>query len=255
MIASPGVMVSNGAFVLKEWVQGLHVLAERNRHYWNDAATHLDAVKYLHIPDENAELTRYRAGDLHVTNVVPRGQFDWIKAEHSPRELHIAPQLNTYYYGFNLRPRAVQGQPGAAARALARDRSREARARSCCESASCRHTAGFRRACTTTRRSPSTIAASRWRSASPKRASSTREAGYSAAKPLRFELRYNAGEVHDRLAVAITSMWKEALGAEVQLDGRRIQIPAAGHRSRRRRHVPLELGRATTTTRTPSRST
>ncbi len=41
-------------------------------------------------------------------------------------------------------------------------------------------------------------------------------AGYSAAKPLRFELRYNSGEVHDRLAVAITSMWKEALGAEVQ---------------------------------------
>jgi oligopeptide transport system substrate-binding protein len=41
-------------------------------------------------------------------------------------------------------------------------------------------------------------------------------AGYSARNPLRFELRYNSGEVHDRLAVAITSMWKEALGAEVQ---------------------------------------
>jgi oligopeptide transport system substrate-binding protein len=41
-------------------------------------------------------------------------------------------------------------------------------------------------------------------------------AGYSAAKPLRFELRYNSTEVHERLAVAITSMWKEALGAEVQ---------------------------------------
>jgi oligopeptide transport system substrate-binding protein len=42
-------------------------------------------------------------------------------------------------------------------------------------------------------------------------------AGFSAAKPLRFELRYNAGEVHDRLAIAITSMWKEALGAEARL--------------------------------------
>jgi oligopeptide transport system substrate-binding protein len=41
-------------------------------------------------------------------------------------------------------------------------------------------------------------------------------AGYSAAKPLRFELRYNSAEVHERMAVAITSMWKEALGAEVQ---------------------------------------
>jgi oligopeptide transport system substrate-binding protein len=42
-------------------------------------------------------------------------------------------------------------------------------------------------------------------------------AGYSTAKPLHFELRYNAGEVHERLAVAIASMWKEALGVEVQL--------------------------------------
>ena len=44
-----------------------------------------------------------------------------------------------------------------------------------------------------------------------------REAGYSRAKPLAFELAYNAGEVHTRLAVAVASMWKEALGAEVRL--------------------------------------
>src|SRR2546430_17726593 len=34
------------------------------------------AVKYLLIPDENAELTRYRGGELEVTFVVPRGQLD-----------------------------------------------------------------------------------------------------------------------------------------------------------------------------------
>jgi len=44
-----------------------------------------------------------------------------------------------------------------------------------------------------------------------------REAGYSPEKPLSFELRYNSGEVHTKLAVAIASMWKEALGAEVRL--------------------------------------
>ena len=44
-----------------------------------------------------------------------------------------------------------------------------------------------------------------------------REAGYSRARPLSFELRYNAGEVHTKLAVAIASMWKEALGAEARL--------------------------------------
>ncbi len=92
-------MVSNGAFVLKEWVPGLHVLAVRNPYYWNDVATHLAGVKYLQIADENAELTRYRAGELHVTAVVPRGQFDWIKqnlaaaAAREPAAQHVLLRL------------------------------------------------------------------------------------------------------------------------------------------------------------------
>ena len=35
--ARPGDQVSNGAFVLEEWLQGSFVRAARNRHYWNNA--------------------------------------------------------------------------------------------------------------------------------------------------------------------------------------------------------------------------
>ena len=124
-LARPGVMISNGAFVLKEWVQGSHILATRNHFYWDDAHTRLDAVKYLLIPDENAELTRYRAGGLHTTYVVPRGQFDWIQANLAD-ELHIAPQLDTYYYGFNLNKAPFKDQPWPAPRTVPGHRSREA---------------------------------------------------------------------------------------------------------------------------------
>jgi oligopeptide transport system substrate-binding protein len=214
-IAKPGIMVSNGPFVLKEWVPGLHILIERNHRYWNDAETHLDGVKYLQIPDENAELTRYRAGDLHVTNVVPRGQFDWIKANLGS-ELHISPQLTTYYYGYNLERAPFKGNPGLR-RALSEVVDRERLA-----------TAVLR---------VGEIPAYGWvppgvhnytsqsfdyagrplaeRIAEAKRLYAA--AGYSAQKPLHFELRYNAGEVHERVAVAIASMWKEALGVDVQL--------------------------------------
>ena len=34
--AKPGVMVSNGAFVLTRWDFGSHLVAIRNRYYWND---------------------------------------------------------------------------------------------------------------------------------------------------------------------------------------------------------------------------
>jgi oligopeptide transport system substrate-binding protein len=214
-LAKPGIMVSNGAFVLKEWVQGSHILATRNHHYWNDAATRLDAVKYLLIPDENAELTRYRAGGLHTTYVVPRGQFDWIQANLA-NQLHIAPQLSTYFYGFNLDRPPFKNHPDLRrALSLAIDRDKlahsvlrvgELPAYGWIPPGVNHYTPqsfDYR-----DRPMAERIAEARKLYA---------QAGYSAGKPLAFELRYNAGEVHNKVAVAVASMWKEALGVEARL--------------------------------------
>jgi len=213
--ARPGVMVSNGAFVLKEWVQGSSILAARNHYYWNDAATHLDAVKYLLIPDENAELARYRGGELEITFVVPRGQFDWIKA-HLAAELHVFPQLATYYYGFNLRrPPFRDNLKLRRALSLVVDRDKLAQlvlrvgelpAWGWVPPGVDHYTSqsfDYR----------SAPLAERLREAQRLYA----ESGFSREHPVRFELRYNSGEVHTKLAVAVASMWKEALGADVRL--------------------------------------
>jgi oligopeptide transport system substrate-binding protein len=213
--ARPGVMVADGAFVLKEWVPGSYVLAVRNRYYWNDAATRLAAVKYLTISDENAELARYRSGELHVTNVVPRGQFDWIR-EHLGAELHVAPQLDTYFYGFNLRRAPFRDQPQLRrALSLVIDREKlaalvlrvgELPAYGWVPPGIDNYTPqsfDYRGAPLAKRRAEAQRL--------------YREAGYSRARPLEFELAYNAGEVHTKVAVAVASMWKEALGAEVRL--------------------------------------
>ena len=213
--ARPGVMLSNGAFVLKEWVQGSYILAARNHYYWNDAATHLDAVKYLLIPDENAELARYRGGELEITFVVPRGQFDWIKA-HLAAELHVFPQLATYYYGFNLRrPPFRDNLKLRRALSLVVDRDKLAQlvlrvgelpAWGWVPPGVDHYTSqsfDYR----------SAPLAERLREAQRLYA----EAGFSREHPVRFELRYNSGEVHTKLAVAVASMWKEALGADVRL--------------------------------------
>ena len=213
--ARPGLMVSNGAFVLAEWVQGSHVLATRNRHYWNDTATRLDAVKYLLIPDENAELARYRGGDLEVTFVVPRGQFDWIKANLAD-QLHVAPQLTTYYYGFNLRRAPFRDRPQLR-RALSLVIDREKLAQLVLRVGELPAygwvppgVSGYRSQSFDYRERP--MAA---RIAEAQRL--YREAGYSPEKPLAFELRYNTGEVHTKLALAIAAMWKETLGVEARL--------------------------------------
>jgi oligopeptide transport system substrate-binding protein len=208
-------MVSNGAFVLKEWVQGSYVLAVRNRRYWNDAATRLGAVKYLVIPDENAELARYRGGELHITAVVPRGQFDWIR-EHLAAELHVSPQLTTYYYGFNLRRAPFKDQPGLR-RALSLVIDREKLADLVLRVGELPAYGwvppgidGY-----TSQSFDYRGQAMAARIAEAQRL--YREAGYSRTRPLALELAYNAGEVHTKVAVAVASMWKEALGIDARL--------------------------------------
>ncbi|MGE0580930.1 MAG: peptide ABC transporter substrate-binding protein [Steroidobacteraceae bacterium] len=211
----PGVMVSNGAFVLADWVPGAAITVTRNRQYWNDAATHLDGVKYLQIPDESAEFTRYRAGDLHVTVVVPRGQYDIVKRDYAA-ELHVSPQLSTYYYGFALDRAPFKDAPGLR-RALSLVIDRDKLAQVVLRVGELPaygwippgvHDYTSQSFDYAVRPMPERIAEARRLYAA---------AGYSAAKPLQFELRYNSGEVHGRLAVAIAAMWQAALGVQVRL--------------------------------------
>jgi oligopeptide transport system substrate-binding protein len=213
--ARPGNLLSNGAFVLDDWVLGSHVVARRNPHYWNNARTALEQVHYLHIADAGTELRQYRAGELDVTYVVPPQQFQWIR-QNLPAELHIAPQLSVYFYGYNLtRPPFKDNPKLRRALSLVIDRDRltsavtgvgEAPAYGWVPPGVWNYT-------------PQQFDYAQWPYA--KRLEEARrlyaEAGYSAAKPLQVELRYNTGDVHNRLAVAVAAMWQEGLGVETRL--------------------------------------
>src|SRR5690606_12942838 len=96
----PANLVGNGAYVLKEHILGEKVVMERNPSYWDNANTILNKVTALTINDENAALTRYRAGELDRTDV-PAGQFPALKAE-LPDETLSMGQSCSYIYMFNL---------------------------------------------------------------------------------------------------------------------------------------------------------
>lgn len=213
--AKPGKLVGNGAFRLITWVQGSHLDLERNPRYWNDAANRLDAVRWLSQADENAEYRRWRSGELHVTATVPRSQFEQIRRDHAA-ELKLGPQLGTYFIGFNLDREPFRSQPGLRrALSLALDRGRitssitrvgELPAHGWVPPGTFNYTGqSFDYAA---RPMPERIAEAQRLYAA---------AGYSAAKPLRFELRYTTGEIHNRIAVAAAAMWKQALGVETTL--------------------------------------
>jgi oligopeptide transport system substrate-binding protein len=213
--ARPGHLTSNGAFVLSDWVVGSHVVAERNRQYWNDARTRVERVHFFHHSDAGTEFRQYRAGELDVTYIVPPQQFAWIQ-EHLPGELHVSPQLTVYYYGFNLSRPPFKDNPGLRrALSLVIDRERLTRAVTGLGEAPAygwvpRGTANY-----TPQQFDYAPRPYAERVAEARRLYA--EAGYSAQHPLQVEIRYNQGEVHNRLAVAVAAMWKEALGVETTL--------------------------------------
>ena len=213
----PGNLPSDGAFILSQWVPGSYIYLTRNHYYWNDAATRLDGAKYLITPDDNGELTLYRADQLDVTDIIPRAQYEWIRA-HLGDQLHIAPELGVYLYGFNLQ-RAPFKDDVKVRRALAMVIDREKLARLVLRSGELPAYSWVPPGVDNyTTQSPD------YRSLTmPQRIAEARklyaEAGYSAAHPLRFELRYNTEEIHTQLAIAISSMWQQALGVQVTLRG------------------------------------
>jgi oligopeptide transport system substrate-binding protein len=219
--AKPGVMVSNGAFVLTRWDFGSHLVAVRNRRYWNDAATRVDGVEYYSIAEPSAELRAFRSGALDVTSTIPAGQFAWIK-QHMGRELHIAPQLGVYYLGLNLRQapfdRSIKLRQ---ALSLVIDRERLVQAVT---------GTGESPAYTfvppqTFNYSPPVPEYAAW--TMPRRIAEARQlladAGMLRAPP-SIELRYNSNELHGRIAVAVARMWKEALGVETTLHAEEFKV-------------------------------
>jgi oligopeptide transport system substrate-binding protein len=219
--ARPGVMVSNGAFVLTRWDFGSHLVAVRNRRYWNDAATHVDGVEYYSIPEPEAELRAFRSGAVDVTSTIPGAQFAWIK-QHLGQELRVAPQLGVYYLGLNLRRAPFAGSPQLRrALSLVIDRERLVQA-----------VTGTGESAAYTFVPPQTLNYSppRPEYASwpmPRRIARARELLAEAGmlhSPPAIELRYNSNELHGRIAIAVAEMWKQALGVDTTLHAEEFKV-------------------------------
>jgi oligopeptide transport system substrate-binding protein len=211
----PGNLVGNGAFVLSEWVVQSHIRLKRNPHYWDNADTLLDEVFFYAIEDQSSELKRYRAGELDYTEDLPNKQFKWIK-ENLGAELKIAPYLGTYYFGFNLtKPPFKDNLKLRQALSMSIDRDIVTQKVS---------GLGERPAYSWVPPGLNDYTPARLDYADLTQAERNRialrlyqEAGYSAANPLRIEIRYNTSENHKKLAIAFAAMWKETLGVVATL--------------------------------------
>ncbi len=227
--ARPGKLVSNGAYEFRTWVLGSVMELERNEHYWDNAETSINVVRYHAIEEPSAELFRYRAGELDITSTIPSESFAGLDTACAD-ELRVAPALSVYFLGFNLNHAPLGDSPELReALSLALDRDvlvekvvarGEAPAYAFVPPGVANYAApdvGYSRM---SRKDRLARAQQLYRAA-----------GYGPDNPLDIEVRYNTSETHRRVAIAVQEMWNEALGFEAELINEEFRVLVANLRA------------------------
>ncbi|QPB30291.1 oligopeptide ABC transporter substrate-binding protein OppA [Citrobacter amalonaticus] len=212
----PANIITNGAYKLKDWVVNEHIVLERNPNYWDNAKTVINQVTYLPIASEVTDVNRYRSGEIDMTyNNMPIELFQKLKKE-IPNEVHVDPYLCTYYYEINNQKAPFTDVRVRTALKLALDRDiivNKVKNQGDLPAYSFTppYTDGAK------------LAEPEWfgwtqekRNEEAKKLLA--EAGYTADKPLTFNLLYNTSDLHKKLAIAAASIWKKNLGVNVKLE-------------------------------------
>jgi len=208
--------VSNGAYVLTERTPGGLIRLSRNEFFRNNEATYFDEVHYLPIADPQAEFNMYRADEIDVTHNVSDNMVPIAKESYSS-QLRVAPSLALYYIAFDLTEPPFDDASLRQALSMVVDRTLIAQLLGRGEREAYGvvppGVAGYE---------PAQYA---WadddeatRNAAARRLYA--DAGYSAERPLSITLMYDTESVHEKIALAVRSMWQDTLGVEVRLDKR-----------------------------------
>jgi len=218
----PGNLVSNGAFVLKDWLIRSRIELVKNENYWDAENIILDKVYYYPFADQSHALKQFRAGELQWTSSVPNNQFKWLQ-KHYPDELVISPWLGSYYFGFNLQREPFIENPQlrlALALALDRDLLTE-------KVTQFGELPSYNLVPPGIRDYVSPLPEWAEWTQSERNEEAQRlyaEAGYSEENPLRFEIRYDSGQNNKKMALAASSLWKQVLGVQATLVNEELKV-------------------------------
>ena len=90
--------ITNGPFMITEWVPGSHILTMKNPNYWNADAIKLNGIKWLLIEDSNASYSAYQTGEALFIKDVPTEEIPSLTGSE---EFHVDPMIGTYYLSLN----------------------------------------------------------------------------------------------------------------------------------------------------------
>jgi oligopeptide transport system substrate-binding protein len=224
----PGRLQGNGAYRLLAWRPQAAIELERNPHF--HSPVQIERVRFHVTEDAAAELKRFAAGDLHITETVPPARLEHLR-ERFGEALQVSPYLGVFFLGVNLRRPPLDSADLREALNLAIDRRRlvasvtgmgEAPAYGLVPPGVRDYQPPL----------PDWAGLEDVPRLERARAAYAR-AGYGPGKPARLELRFNSSTVHRRVALAVAAMWREQLGVITELRNEEWKVFVANRRQGR----------------------
>lgn len=206
-------IISNGAYVLDTWQPGEKIRLRKNPYFHDAGNVQIDAVDYFGIVDADTEYRRYQAGELDITASVPGNVIEDLRRTRSD-ELYVVPKLALYYIAFDLSEAPFDNRNLRQALTMAIDRDALVeiigRGELPAYNVVPPGVDGYDNPVFSWRDDDAALRLDEARR-------HYERAGYSVTMPLEAELLYDAGGVHETIALAVTAMWRNVLGAEISL--------------------------------------
>ncbi|MGR5061632.1 ABC transporter substrate-binding protein [Photobacterium sp. DNB22_13_2] len=211
----PENFVGNGAYTLDNWVVNERIVLTRSENYWDNKNTVINKVTFLPIENQVAEMNRFLAGEIDITNELPNEHFRRLEKQHAD-SVSISGNLCSYYYGFNNQKAPFDDVRVRKALSYAIDRDIVTKALL----GQGQKSGYFLTPEITANFNPVTPEYGQMtqKERNAKAKELLEEAGFGPGNPLNFTLLYNTSENHKKIAVAVASMWKKNLNVTANLE-------------------------------------
>lgn len=101
---APDKIIGTGPFRLTEYIPGQRLVYEKNHDYWKKGLPHIDKIVTYIVPNIDAQLLKFRAGETDIVSVQGK-DYALIKSEEKKRGYTIydcGPSFGTNFIAFNF---------------------------------------------------------------------------------------------------------------------------------------------------------
>lgn len=209
----PGKMVTNGPYILSEWLPGNYLKLAKNWRFYDPASVSIDNVYYDVVEFIESATERFFSGNLQTLSGIPREAIAGLM-ETAPEVVRVYPSLTVDYLVINTRKPPFNDPRVREALALAVDSPTLVRqvldgGEIPADGLLPEGLAGVREPEAAPRVGPYPVP--RPMSAQEKRDAAEvllTDAGFGVQDSLRLTLHYNANGAHQKVAEAVAEMWK-----------------------------------------------